>query len=868
MKKRFIATVFAAVIAAASVSLSAADTFREHLNKANDALKKSDFPAAIAAAKLAEKAAVNDNQKADAYFVGFRTAERDKDIEKAKVWRDSILALKDCHINKKITAARGYAWICFHAQRKDLARLAWLDFAKVDPANPALRAEAIIRVADTYWGDRSAEGKAMLEKGFRDVVEDVSLPVAKRIEAAKHLIDKVLKPQRTDEINAVADTLKNAPDLTFPDRLTIAGYEADAAFEKMDFAGIEKILKAVKTEKPEEALNVLHRIAYYNRKSQDFPKAIEVYRKIATDKNAVGHTFNLAIRNMVECGIEDNVSEKVLNDAEKLMLARPHKTPNELSATYESLIKYAMDAKDFVRAERLYTAAINIKDQTPQYLEKRKSQGFTIAYEACDMEKSRVRLDAMIAEKNPAYQQAAERYANRLFERRHLAEAAKYYACLTPDFYYHGNMWDERKALNSLRPVALLNQNNELADTAGKLSQHMRFNAIDRAQFALIAAIGKDENADIKAVIKPFALKENDLAVTLAKTGKFFVSVGRNQAAEKIFSVRTKLFKPVKRNELTIRYVKNAPTDVGAWMNSPLLKDSKNRGEVNHIYKESEAANLITDVMAAGRKVGDSRVQADKETYFYMCYDEYGLHLFFVGVDSKVKDVMAKRIGGSGYEMYLAVGEGAPAYQWLFDQPNDDDMYSPPWHSPHKYYRNLKPYVDITSRPIENGIATAMNFSWELAYDRLPENGDLWPFEIIRWTRGGGVTWGGKSVWQIGNWGRLKFDGLNKEVLREIRRVLIYKAFAAYKKQSSGRNGGLIAIWQDPELGDPDFYEKCLKADVERLNELGKLVTDDMSPETIDLLWTSAVGMWFDFQYHVAELRTKYLQERFIMTGK
>ena len=353
----------------------------------------------------------------------------------------------------------------------------------------------------------------------------------------------------------------------------------------------------------------------------------------------------------------------------------------------------------------------------------------------------------------------------------------------------------------------------------------------------------------------------------LGEAARYFVKIGRNDVAEKLYNERQKLFNPVKRNELSVRYVKNAPDDVGSWLASPLLKDLSNRGNVTSEYGAKEAAFLVTDVMAAGRNVGDSSVKADKETYFYVCYDEYGIHLFFVGVDSKVKDVMAKRINGSGYEMYLALGEGGPSYQWLFDQPKDN-LYSPPWNSPHEYYRNLNDYVDISSRPVENGIATAMNFSWDLAYDRLPENGDLWPFELIRWTRGGGVTWGGKSVWQIGNWGRLKFEGLDDEVLTRIRSIIIYKALARYNEQKIARSGGAIAIWQDEELGDPDFYKQCLAPEVERLDQLSKLVGDEMDKATVDKLWVEAVPVWFDFEYKAAKLREDYLRNNFILNLK
>jgi len=287
---------------------------------------------------------------------------------------------------------------------------------------------------------------------------------------------------------------------------------------------------------------------------------------------------------------------------------------------------------------------------------------------------------------------------------------------------------------------------------------------------------------------------------------------------------------------------------------------------VNTEYGAKEAANLVTDVMALGRQVGDSTVQADKETYFDVCCDAQGIHLFFIGIDSRTDDIVNNRVGDGGYEMYLALGENQPSYQWLF-RPFKRDFYTPPWNSPHEYYRRLDDYVTLQSKAVAvtiddkeyKGIANVMNFSWDLAYDRLPSEGSTWPFEIIRWTRGGGVTWGGKSVWQIGRWGRWKFSGLNEKAMKAIRSNIIYHALARYNAQKEPRTGGLIALWQDAELGDKTFYEKCLAGKVRELDELANLVTDNMSDETVEKLWLEAVPYWFDFQYFVSKERTKYL---------
>ena len=85
---------------------------------------------------------------------------------------------------------------------------------------------------------------------------------------------------------------------------------------------------------------------------------------------------------------------------------------------------------------------------------------------------------------------------------------------------------------------------------------------------------------------------------------------------------------------------------------------------------------------------------------------------------------------------------------------------------------------------------------------------------------------------------------------------------AKYKAQNNANTGGLIAIWQDAELGDIDFYNTTLKPKVEKLNKLAEMVKSDMTPEVIDQLYLEAVPDWFDFEYTVSELRRNYLLNR------
>lgn len=846
--------------------------FRKALNGINTIVRQRDFKEALAQCDALIKKAVNDDQKAEIFRIRINIARTAKDDALIQSACDEILKL-NCSIHLKKDALNALAWHLRNIKKLDECRAAWKAYGALLPDDHEHQVQTKLSIADTYWSRRFSD---IQEKLLLEVINDDKASTAARFNAKNNLFNKLYFAHRGKASLAlpVLKKLRTIPELTFAQKLELTENEAKFLLEtgKTDEAIklYDQFAASQKDITPAQKAQITFVTGNFMTTCARPDLAVKYYEQylIADAEKNVGKYYTCA-RFLVECYASENQAAKGVDLAEKYLIATKTFNSNDFKCQrYHDVIGLALQSGQAKKAVALAEAAMKLTELTDRRQQEREYTLFRAVFAANDLDRASKLADAGIASENPCFREAARTLGTRYFERRQLKTAVKYFDFVQADVFAHGSWMDRDKAVIVLKPYAILGDYKKLAEKAKLFAASKKFQPLYRAQFAMIAALAENPKADLRAAVKDLDLKNDEsFATALGETGKFFVSVTNNGLAEYVYAQRSKLFKPEKRNELVIRYVKNAPTDVGSWLNSDIIKDPKNRADVTRIYGAKEAANLVTDVMAAGRKVGDSSVQADKETYFYACYDEYGVHIYFVGVDSKVKDVMAGKIGGSGYEMNLALSEKGPSYQWLFDQPKDN-LYSPPWNSPHEFYRHMNEYVTISSRPIENGIATAMTFSWAMAYHMLPDNGTTWPFELIRWTRGGGITWGGKSVWQIGNWGRLKFAGMTPEVKREIQRIIIHKAYGRYKAQRSAHRGGKIAIWQDVELGDPEFYNKALKAEVERLDNLGKLITDDMSAETIDKLYAEAVPGWFDFIYKAAAIRTDYLMDRFIETGK
>lgn len=359
-------------------------------------------------------------------------------------------------------------------------------------------------------------------------------------------------------------------------------------------------------------------------------------------------------------------------------------------------------------------------------------------------------------------------------------------------------------------------------------------------------------------------LKAKDAKDACNMAAKRFVEMEQDEKAKAIYAYRRALFVRPERNFAAVRYVKNAPTDVGGWLACDFIKDPANRHELNVKFGKTEAERLVTDVavVRGGKVLADGEENKDATSWFYVCYDEFGVHLLFGHDDPQLAKVLAGEINSTDYEMYLAVGEREPVYQFGVNPTHRKFDYCPPWNSPSKKFRLFEDYVDWTSRPVEKGFATAMNISWELVYHKLPKNGETWPFEMIHWSRSGGVTWGGTSIWTRSEWGRWRFEGLTDGVLAKIKRILVNKALKRYGLEKQFIPGGVIRTWQDEEYGDPAFYEQVIKPVVDRLDVAEKQAKSNPDDATIARLFDENIADWYDFKYTAAELRAKYLEDR------
>ena len=102
-----------------------------------------------------------------------------------------------------------------------------------------------------------------------------------------------------------------------------------------------------------------------------------------------------------------------------------------------------------------------------------------------------------------------------------------------------------------------------------------------------------------------------------------------------------------------------------------------------------------------------------------------------------------------------------------------------------------------------------------------------------------------------------------------ILRHRIFTVLATYQAEKATRaeRAGILDFWQDPVLGDPEFYQARVKPLVEKLDGFVPVVKPGMSDEDVVRVAAGALQGWANIRYTVDALRRQWLVERLSYYG-
>lgn len=409
--------------------------------------------------------------------------------------------------------------------------------------------------------------------------------------------------------------------------------------------------------------------------------------------------------------------------------------------------------------------------------------------------------------------------------------------------------------------INLLVQRDNLAD-AKKLATQAAASPVlnDEQKFlaALLTAgfeVPEGGNLDFKKIPPPASLDPEKELNAYLEAGKVFM-LSRAYGLARSFSTKAdSLLRERPEYVYPIQFMERAPFGVSGWQSSQLVKEASRREARFEKYNQQAADLLINDVNVA-RTIGESEAEAAAPLSFFMAADRRGWHIYVEFKDEEVDSVLANLVRGDSLELFFAPGKGECYFQWMMSIPSGKTDFVP-WMSPHRNYRKMDDYFTSEVAPIEDGFGVYMMIPWDLVYDKLPEDGERWPFGIINFGRRGGFTWGGGQVHELNRFGEVEFSGVD-QIMPEIRRMIVMKSFAKFKESSTTA----ARFWNDEVKGDREFYENVLLPEIEAFNELGKRVTPEIVAADVDMLFAEAVADWMEFDYLVSELRAGYLEDK------
>lgn len=323
-----------------------------------------------------------------------------------------------------------------------------------------------------------------------------------------------------------------------------------------------------------------------------------------------------------------------------------------------------------------------------------------------------------------------------------------------------------------------------------------------------------------------------------------------------------------EKNTYTCKFEENIPYGVAAWSQSERVRKGIGKETRFGLYPKTTAAEMASDVQMDRGNIAEAK-NDPRETAFWQAYDEKGWYIYIESKEPLVKNLLNELLDPLSpgrkelIEIFFAPGlKNVPYYQ-LGVRPylNRTEYFD--WGMPSADYRSLKGDARVESLPLADGVGTFVFIPWHLLHEYVPWEGGEWRFTAIRFmpfAEAGGVSWGGR-VHELGKFGLVQFEKPTAAQREAIQRRLLQ--YAWFKFKATGDQMRPYVSWGDEYVGDPEFYEKALAPEIERLKSIGEKWSDpaQLTPEQLEEGMAN-LKEFMEFDYKVSALRGQHLKQK------
>ncbi len=345
----------------------------------------------------------------------------------------------------------------------------------------------------------------------------------------------------------------------------------------------------------------------------------------------------------------------------------------------------------------------------------------------------------------------------------------------------------------------------------------------------------------------------------IRNAGNIYFQAKRFETARKLNDeIMKNMFREAETNKrYTVKYLADAPKTADAWSRTP---DYQNW----NIMETRFAPYFGYDVHNDKLLLKDTELPKLDDAYktgLHIVFDENAVHIYARIDDPEAEKVAQGMQGGASLEWTFQPGADHAYHTFFFNSlPDSSDPHWVNWAGPTKRYRLT--YDGITKDAVitKKGFAAHVAIPWLYVYDRLPgkEQGNNWKLGLCVWNKGSRTL--GGMVHELGRALKLDFE-MTPEQRTALERTICIQAFAKYNKIRNDA-GGIIQNWNDYLLGDPEFYEKCLKDYIAELDEAGKKLMAPAADADIHAIFTKYVPQWAEINYMLDEKRAEYLKSK------
>ena len=342
---------------------------------------------------------------------------------------------------------------------------------------------------------------------------------------------------------------------------------------------------------------------------------------------------------------------------------------------------------------------------------------------------------------------------------------------------------------------------------------------------------------------------------TIDRIGAVIFRAKGEDYARGFWKWRNAALKPAPRKHYKVAWSDNRIVGPESWNGLKLEEsvfDRKWKGDLGF---------LVTDVSTGSRGIGADGAAGGQSGFvtFSAVADEWGLHFRFTDKTPNARQIDFGAKGDGSYEIYLAPGLDTPYACFLYDIRSTakcevwNTTYS---NAGHRRIDDQNP-AQIKAQNVfrDDRVEAYLSVAWVNYCSRIPDGGDPWEFEALRWGEHNCAWNGTHYVHGRSTWGFLDIPLSPAQRARVFTRLLV-------SAKSEWTLSDTLDYWKDDALGDPEFFTDVVEPEYCGMTNAMSKISIGMDEKTALELGGKQLPRLKDFKYIIDARRVRYAAEQ------